>query len=67
MERKRNVEIRQQLGLKETVIDRVRKRRLTWFGHVTRMDGRWKQITTQSSPLLYPRKQKQRTAKEKVD
>jgi len=39
MERKRNVEIRQQLGLKETVIDRVRKRRLTWFGHVTRMDG----------------------------
>ena len=22
----------------------------------------WKQITTQSSPLLYPRKQKQRTA-----
>ena len=39
MERKRNVEIRQQLGLKETVIDRVRKRRFTWFGHVTRMDG----------------------------
>ena len=26
-----------------------------------------KQITTQSSPLLHPRKQKQRTAKEKVD
>ena len=25
----------------------------------------WKQITTQSSPLLHPRKQKQRTAKEK--
>ena len=39
MERKRNVEIRQQLDLKETVIDRVRKRRLIWFGHVTRMDG----------------------------
>ena len=36
---KRYVEIRQQLCLKETVTDRVRKRRLTWFGHVTRMCG----------------------------
>ena len=24
---------------KETVVDRIRKRRLTWFGHVTRMEN----------------------------
>ena len=28
-----------KLGLKETVIGRVSKRRLTWFGRVMRMDG----------------------------
>ena len=33
----------------------------------SRYTNGWKQITTQSSPLLHPRKQKQRTAKEKVD
>ena len=37
--------------------------RMVW----SRYANGWKQITTQSSPLLHLRKQKQRTAKEKVD
>ena len=39
-ERIRNEKTREDLGVKETVIDKIRKRRLTWFGHVTRMDVR---------------------------
>ena len=39
-ERIRNEVTRKELGQNETIIDRIRKRRLTWFGHVTRMDDR---------------------------
>jgi len=39
-ERIRNEKTREDLGVKETVIDKIRKRRLTWFGHVARMDDR---------------------------
>ena len=38
IERIRNEITREETGQKETVIDRIRKRRLTWFGHVTRME-----------------------------
>lgn len=34
----RNELIRKQLGHRETLIDRIRKRRLTWFVHVVGMD-----------------------------
>jgi hypothetical protein len=36
----RNVTIRQQIGLEETVIKEIEKNQLTWYGHVQRMaDG----------------------------
>ena len=37
MQRIRNEDIRNQLGIRETVVERVKKRRLQWFGHVSRM------------------------------
>src|ERR1700733_6906972 len=39
-DRIRNEVTREELGQKETIIDKIRKRRLTWFGHVTRMEGK---------------------------
>ena len=36
-ERIRNEIIREKMEQKEAIVDRIRKRRLTWFGHVTRM------------------------------
>lgn len=38
-DRIRNEVTREELGQRETLIDKIRKRRLTWFGHVTRMDS----------------------------
>ncbi|XP_066934864.1 uncharacterized protein [Clytia hemisphaerica] len=38
MDRVRNVEIRNRLGVTTTIVDIVRKRRLSWFGHVIRRD-----------------------------
>ena len=40
-ERIRNVTIRQQIGLEETIIKETEQNRLTWYGHVQRMaEGR---------------------------
>jgi len=40
-ERIRNVTIRQQIGLEETIIKEIEKNQLTWYGHVQRMaEGR---------------------------
>jgi hypothetical protein len=40
-ERVRNVTIRQQIGLKETIIKEIEQNQLTWYGHVQRMaEGR---------------------------
>jgi hypothetical protein len=39
-DRIRNEKTREELGAKETVKDKIRKRRLTWFGHITRMNSR---------------------------
>jgi len=36
----RNGVIREVLHQKETLVDKIKKKRLTWFGHVTRMDER---------------------------
>jgi hypothetical protein len=33
----RNVTVRQQTGLEETIIKEIEKNRLTWYGHVQRM------------------------------
>ena len=37
----RNVTIRQQIGLEETIIKEIEQNQLTWYGHVQRMaEGR---------------------------
>jgi len=38
-ERIRNEMICDKMEQKETIIDNVRKRRLTWFGHIARMEN----------------------------
>ena len=35
----RNDDIRSQLGIRETMVERVKARRLQWFGHVSRMNN----------------------------
>jgi hypothetical protein len=37
-EKIRNEKTREELGVDETIIEKIRKRRLRWFGHVRRMD-----------------------------
>ena len=39
-ERIRNEKTRGELGMEETVIEKITRRRLTWFGHVERMEGK---------------------------
>jgi len=40
-ERVRNVTVRQQIGLEETIIKEIEQNQLTWYGHVQRMaEGR---------------------------
>jgi len=39
-ERIRNEKTREELGAEETVIEKITRRRLTWFGHVERMEGK---------------------------
>jgi len=36
-ERIRNVTIRQQIGLEETIVKEIEQNQLTWYGHVQRM------------------------------
>src|SRR6218665_2796971 len=38
-ERIRKEVTRKELGQQVTLVDKIRKRRLAWFGHVTRMEG----------------------------
>ena len=38
-EKIRNEVTREELGQKETVVERIKKRRLTWYGHVIRMEN----------------------------
>jgi hypothetical protein len=47
-ERIRNVTIRQQIGLEETIRKEIEQNRLTWYGHVQRMaEGRLPKIALQ--------------------
>jgi len=39
-ERIRNEKTREELGAEETVIEKIKRRRLTWFGYVVRMEGK---------------------------
>jgi len=50
-ERIRNVTIRQQTGLKETIITETEQTQFTWYGHVQRMaEGRLPKITLKWMP-----------------
>jgi hypothetical protein len=63
-ERIRNLTIRQQIGLEETIIKETEQNQLTWYGHVQRMaEKRLLKIALKS----IPKKQSTRKAKEKLD
>ena len=50
-ERIRNVTIRQQIGLEETIIKEIEQNQLTWYGHVQRMaEGRLPKIALKWIP-----------------
>ena len=50
-ERIRNVTIRQQIGLEETIIKEIEQNQLTWCGHVQRMaEGRLPKIALKWMP-----------------
>ena len=50
-ERIRNVTIRQQIGLEETIIKEIEQNQLTWYGHVQRMvEGRLPKIILKWMP-----------------
>jgi len=50
-ERIRNVTIRQQIGLEETIVKEIEQNQLTWYGHVQRMaEGRLLKITLKWMP-----------------
>src|SRR6218665_1261101 len=38
LEKVRNEQTREELGAEETVVQKIKKRRLQWFGHVERME-----------------------------
>jgi len=50
-ERIRNVTIRQQIGLEETIIKEIEQNKLTWYGQVQRMaEGRLPKIALKWMP-----------------
>ena len=50
-ERIRNVSIRQQIGLEESIIKEIEQNQLTWYGHVQRMaEGRLPRIALKWMP-----------------
>ena len=50
-ERIRNVTIRQQIGLEETITKEIEQNQLTWYGHVQRMvEGRLPKIALKWIP-----------------
>jgi hypothetical protein len=50
-ERIKNVTIRQQIELEETIVKEIEQNQLTWYGHVRRMaEGRLPKITLKWMP-----------------
>jgi hypothetical protein len=47
----KNVTIRQQVGLEETIVKEIEQNQLTWYGHVQRMaEGRLRKIALKWMP-----------------
>jgi hypothetical protein len=64
-DRIRNVTIRQQIGLEETIIKEIEQNQLTWYGHVQRMaEGR---LPQNSIEVHAKTKESTRKAEEKLD
>jgi len=64
-EKIRNEVTREELGQKETVVERVKKRRLIWYGHVIRMEnGR---NSGKGAARRGGGSEKQRTSEEEMD
>ena len=50
-ERIKNVTIRQQIGLEETIVKEIEQNQLTWYGHIQRMaEGRLRKIALKWMP-----------------
>ena len=64
-ERIKNVTIRQQTGLEETIVKEIEQNQLTWYGHVQRMaEGRLPQNSTEVDAET---KESTRKTEEKLD
>ena len=64
-ERIRNVTIRQQIGLEETIVKEIEQNQLTWYGHVQRMvEGRLHQNSIEVDAET---KESTRKTEEKLD
>jgi hypothetical protein len=51
-DRIRNVTVRQQIALEETIIKEIEQNQLTWYGHVQRMaEGRLPEIAVKWMPI----------------
>jgi hypothetical protein len=62
----KNVTIRQQIGLEETIIKETEQKQLTWYGHVQRMaEGRLPKIAL--NWMLKQKTASTRKTKEKLD
>ena len=64
-DRMRNEVIREVLYQEETLVNKIKKKRLTWFGHVTRMDER--RLPPRESALPYRRDSECRKTAKKTD
>jgi hypothetical protein len=59
----RNVAIRQQIGLEETIIKEIEKNQLKWYGHVQRMAER----RLNKTAMKWMRKQKRARGRRKIN
>lgn len=51
LERRRNEDVRHMMDMEESVMERIEKRTLQWYGHVKRMkEERWPKIILEWSP-----------------
>ena len=64
-DRIRNVTIRQQIGLEETIIKEIEQNQLTWYGHVQRMAE--ETLPKIASKWMSKKKDSTRKTEEKLD